>query len=129
MADFSNIKQEINSVIYDNENGGITSKSLRELEINIVDSINEQKQDVISDLSEIRQNSSNAYQKPSTGIPETDLDSQVQQKLNTEGASISGNDELNFDEQGTINGDHDVVTSITSTIPWTLGEQNTGSNE
>lgn len=88
MADFSNIKQEINNTIYDNENGGITSKSLRELEINIVDSIDGQKQDVISDLSEIRQNASNAYQKPSTGIPETDLDSQVQQKLNTEGSSI-----------------------------------------
>ena len=53
----------------------------------------------------------------------------IEFRLNTEGASISGNDELNFDEQGTINGDHDVVTSITSTIPWTLGEQNTGSNE
>ena len=41
MADFSNIKQEINNVIYDNDNGGITSKSLRELEINIIDSIDE----------------------------------------------------------------------------------------
>jgi hypothetical protein len=39
MADFSNIKQEINDVIYDNEKGGITSKNLRELEIKIVDSI------------------------------------------------------------------------------------------
>ena len=53
----------------------------------------------------------------------------IEFRLNEEGASIDGDDELNFDEQGTINGDHDVVTSITSTIPWTLGEQNTGSNE
>ena len=44
------------------------------------------KQDVISDLATIRSGAAagaTAYQKPSTGIPETDLDAATQQKINT----------------------------------------------
>jgi hypothetical protein len=53
----------------------------------------------------------------------------IEFRLNSEGESIIGDINLNFDEQGAINGDHDVETQITSTVPWTIGETNTGSNE
>lgn len=53
----------------------------------------------------------------------------IEFRLNSEGQSITGDDTLIFDEQGAIDGDHDVETTITSTVPWTIGETNTGSNE
>jgi len=39
------------------------------------------KQDIISDLSSIRSNAANAYQKPGTGIPYTDLAASVQSAI------------------------------------------------
>ena len=67
------------------------------------------KQEPISDLNSIRQNASNAYQKPSTGIPKTDLANDVQTSLGKADTALQPY--TNFDPQ----------TDTVWNIPQTLG--------
>lgn len=58
----------------------------------IVAAIDEEKQDVIVDLDEIREKANNAYSKPEGGIPKSDLSSGVKASLNKADASASAED-------------------------------------
>lgn len=52
------------------------------------------KQEPISDLNTIRQNASNAYQKPNTGIPLSDLSEEVQDAIENAGSLTEESDPI-----------------------------------
>ena len=60
------------------------------------------KQDVISDLATIRSNASNAYQKPSSGIPSSDMSGTVQAALNKANTAVQSADMANYVTQSDV---------------------------
>lgn len=101
MADFNNIKQQTRNVIYDNENGGITSSALRQLILDIIDEINDKKADKAS---------------PDQTIYNTPVISECSYKYGTisgNGGTISKSDfEVSYSQSWTKNGEEQ--TPITS---------------
>lgn len=51
----------------------------------------------------------------------------IEFKLNTDTLSIEVDGDLNFDEQGISNNTHEPELEITSSVPWEIGEYNTGT--
>lgn len=84
MTDYTRLKEAIAEVIRNNDRQEITGDLLQQELFDMIDAINETKQDNIDDLDAIRAGAAagaTAYQKPADGIPATDLDASVQTSL------------------------------------------------
>lgn len=98
------------------------------------------KQEPISDLSTIRQNASNAYQKPNTGIPLSDLSEEVQDAIENAGSlteesdpiftaspahGITSNDITNWNGKYTKSNSGIPKTDLSSDVQTSLGKADT----
>ena len=93
MADFQLIKQEIDDNVNTNGVGAITGAILNATLNDMVDAINQEKQDTIADLATIEAGAAagaTAYQKPSTGIPASDLASGVIPDISGKADKVTG---------------------------------------
>lgn len=85
MANFDTLKAQIAAKIHDNTEQEITAEDVRDSFDAAIDAINAAKQDTISNLATIEAGAAagaTAYQKPSAGIPGTDLTAGVRSDLN-----------------------------------------------
>ena len=103
MADFTQIIQEINDDINTNGVGAITGAKMNTVLKDMVSAVNIEKQDTISDLEDIRDGAAagaTAFQKPSDGIPATDMDENVQAALdNAENAVLYSEQSVGITDQ------------------------------
>ena len=98
------------------------------------------KQEPISDLNTIRQNSSNAYQKPNTGIPLSDLSEEVQDAIENAGSlteetdpifvasaahGITSNDITNWNGKYTKSNSGIPKTDLANDVQTSLGKADT----
>lgn len=98
------------------------------------------KQESISDLSTIRQNASNAYQKPNTGIPLSDLSEEVQDAIENAGSlteetdpifvasaahGITSNDITNWNGKYTKSNSGIPKTDLANDVQTSLGKADT----
>lgn len=98
------------------------------------------KQEPISDLSTIRQNASNAYQKPNTGIPLSDLSEEVQDAIENAGSlteesdpiftaspahGITSNDITNWNGKYTKSNSGIPKTDLANDVQTSLGKADT----
>ena len=93
MADFQLIKQEIDDNVNTNGVGAITGAILNTTLNDMVDAVNQEKQDTIADLATIEAGAAagaTAYQKPSTGIPASDLASGVIPDVSGKADKVTG---------------------------------------
>lgn len=103
MADFTTINQEIDNNIKQNGVNAITGQKLNTVLKDMMSAVNTEKQDTISDLEDIRDGAAagaTAFQKPSDGIPATDMDADVQVALdNAENAVLYEEQSTKTDQQ------------------------------
>lgn len=133
MANFDTLKAVIAAKIHDNTEQEITAEDVRDSFNSTIDAVNIAKQDTINDLATIRSGAAagaTAYQKPSAGIPGTDLDNGVRSDLNKARSAVqpgdlalvastgSYNDLLNKPTipaaPGTLNTDNSTAQSVSS---------------
>lgn len=78
MANFNQTIADIDeNIVPDNHARSITGAKLNSVLKEIVNDVNDKKQDIIDDLSQIRTNAETAYHKPQNGIPADDLEQGV----------------------------------------------------
>ena len=103
MADFTQINQEIDDNINQNGVKAITGAKMNTVLKDMVSAVNIEKQDTISDLEDIRDGAAagaTAFQKPSDGIPATDMDENVQAALdNAENAVLYSEQSVGITDQ------------------------------
>lgn len=108
MADFSQLIADVQAVIRENGRQLITGPVLQSSLIEIINTINADKQDTISDLDAIRAGAllgATAYQLPPSGIPASDLAAGVQSAIwNASAHGEWAGQVAMFDDEGYFDG-------------------------